>query len=99
MADNHTPDSKLALKGRLSDRRALGVGWLWVNGPVTLFILGPMFERSLRTTVILFDDPWTLAIEHPLLPILAGLGCYFAWRGLRAKTRPDSVLAHAGEEE
>ena len=63
------------------------------------FILGPMFERSLRTTVILFDDPWTLAIEHPLLPILAGLGCYFAWRGLRAKTRPDSVLAHAGEEE
>jgi putative tricarboxylic transport membrane protein len=63
------------------------------------FILGPMFERSLRTTVILYDDPLTLAVQHPLLPILAALGCYFAWRGLRAKARPDSVLAHAGEEE
>jgi putative tricarboxylic transport membrane protein len=63
------------------------------------FILGPMFERSLRTTVILFDDPVTLAVRHPLLPILAALGGYFAWRGLRAKVRPDSALMHAGEEE
>ena len=51
------------------------------------FILGPMFERSLRQTVILFDDPLTLAVQHPLLPILAVLGIYFAWRGLRV-TKP-----------
>ena len=63
------------------------------------FILGPMFERSLRATVILSDDPWSLAVGHPLLPILAALGGFFAWRGLRAKARPDSVLARAGEEE
>jgi putative tricarboxylic transport membrane protein len=63
------------------------------------FILGPMFERSLRTTVILTDNPWRLALDHPLLPILAALGGYFAWRGLRAKVRPDSALMHAGEEE
>jgi putative tricarboxylic transport membrane protein len=49
------------------------------------FILGPMFERSLRHTVILFDDPWTLAVEHPLLPMLAGVGAYSVWRGMRAK--------------
>jgi putative tricarboxylic transport membrane protein len=55
------------------------------------FILGPMFERSLRHTVILFDSPLTLAIEHPLLPILAGLGVYFTWRGHRAKRGPDII--------
>lgn len=49
------------------------------------FILGPMFERSLRHTVILFDNPWALAIEHPLLPVLAGLGAYSAWRGMRTR--------------
>jgi putative tricarboxylic transport membrane protein len=49
------------------------------------FILGPMFERSLRHTVILFDDPLTLAVQHPLLPVLAVLGVYFSWRGMRAK--------------
>jgi putative tricarboxylic transport membrane protein len=63
------------------------------------FILGPMFEHSLRTTVILFDDPLSLAICHPLLPLLAALGGYLAWRGMRAKARPGSVLAHAGQEE
>jgi putative tricarboxylic transport membrane protein len=47
------------------------------------FILGPMFERSLRHTVILFDDPIALAIQHPLLPLLAGLGIYSAWRSRR----------------
>jgi putative tricarboxylic transport membrane protein len=59
------------------------------------FILGPMFERSLRHTVILFDDPWTLCVEHPLLPILTVLGIYSAWRGIRAKTKPESMLSQA----
>jgi putative tricarboxylic transport membrane protein len=59
------------------------------------FILGPMFERSLRHTVILFDDPITLAMHHPLLPVLTALGVYFAWRGSRAKKRPDTILARA----
>ena len=59
------------------------------------FILGPMFERSLRTTIILFDDPTTALIHHPLLPILAAVGVYFAWRGVRAKRQPDDVLARA----
>ena len=59
------------------------------------FILGPMFERSLRTTIILFDDPWTALSRHPLLPILAAIGVCFAWRGVRAKRRPDDVLAQA----
>ena len=45
------------------------------------FILGPMFERALRHTVILFDDPVGLAIQHPLLPLLAALGMVAAWRG------------------
>jgi hypothetical protein len=44
-----------------------------------------MFERALRNTVILFDDPLTLSIQHPLLPILTVLGIVFAWRGTRAK--------------
>ena len=59
------------------------------------FILGPMFERSLRHTVILFDNPFSLTMHHPLLPILSAVGCYFAWRGLRAKKKPDTVLARA----
>jgi putative tricarboxylic transport membrane protein len=59
------------------------------------FILGPMFERSLRHTVILFDNPLALTAEHPLLPILAVLGAYVAWRGIRAKEKPDSPLARA----
>jgi len=48
------------------------------------FILGPMFERSLRHTVILVDDPVRLAFEHPLLPLLALVGVWSAWRGVRA---------------
>jgi putative tricarboxylic transport membrane protein len=47
------------------------------------FILGPMFERALRHTVILFDGPLNLVIEHPLLPLLVALGAYVAWRGSR----------------
>jgi hypothetical protein len=58
-----------------------------------------MFERSLRATVILSDTPWSLAASHPLLPVLAALGAFFAWRGLRARSRPDSALAHAGDED
>lgn len=59
------------------------------------FILGPMFERSLRHTVILFDDPIVLATQHPILPILTGLGLYFAWRSTRAKKKPGTILARA----
>jgi putative tricarboxylic transport membrane protein len=63
------------------------------------YVLGPMFERSLRHTVILFDGPWALVTEHPLLPILTALGVFFAWRSLRAKKRPDTVLAKAAAAE
>ncbi|HMB74642.1 MAG TPA: tripartite tricarboxylate transporter permease, partial [Gammaproteobacteria bacterium] len=49
------------------------------------FILGPMFERALRHTVILADNPFNLAIEHPLLPLLAVFGGYVGWRGTRAR--------------
>jgi putative tricarboxylic transport membrane protein len=63
------------------------------------FILGPMFERSLRHTVILFDGPLTLALQHPLLPILATLGLYSAWRGIRAKATTDNVLLQASAED
>ncbi|MBN1238354.1 MAG: tripartite tricarboxylate transporter permease [Gammaproteobacteria bacterium] len=62
------------------------------------FILGPMFERSLRNTAVLFDDPVTLAVEHPLLPALAALGIYLAWRGNRAKRVSDGVLARPDSE-
>ena len=47
------------------------------------FILGPMFERALRHTVILYDNPLTLAVQHPLLPALVALGAFAAWRGAR----------------
>ena len=49
------------------------------------FVLGPMFERALRNTVNLFDDPTTLVLEHPLLPVLVAIGVAVAWRGLGAK--------------
>lgn len=49
------------------------------------FILGPMFERSLRHTIILFDNPIALTLEHPLLPVLALLGVVAAWRGHRKR--------------
>jgi putative tricarboxylic transport membrane protein len=49
------------------------------------FVLGPMFERALRNTVNLFDDPATLALEHPLLPVLVVLGAVVAWRGVVGK--------------
>jgi putative tricarboxylic transport membrane protein len=45
------------------------------------FVLGPIFERALRNTVNLFDDPWSLAMEHPLLPALLALAAYAVWRG------------------
>jgi putative tricarboxylic transport membrane protein len=49
------------------------------------FVLGPMFERALRNTVNLFDDPVTLGLEHPLLPVLMVLGAVVAWRGVAGK--------------
>jgi putative tricarboxylic transport membrane protein len=49
------------------------------------FILGPMFERALRHTVILVDHPSNLLLEHPLLPLLAGLGAFTAWRSFRGR--------------
>jgi putative tricarboxylic transport membrane protein len=51
------------------------------------FVLGPMFERALRNTVNLFDDPWHLATQHPLLPVLLALGAYAVWRNVFAKPR------------
>lgn len=59
------------------------------------FVLGPMFERALRNTVNLFDDPVTLALEHPLLPVLVVLGAFVAWRGLAGK-RP--LAGHDADE-
>ncbi len=47
------------------------------------FILGPMFERALRHTVILFDGAPALILEHPLLPVMTLLGSAVAWRHLR----------------
>jgi putative tricarboxylic transport membrane protein len=52
------------------------------------FVLGPMFERALRNTVNLFDDPLALVAQHPLLPVLALLGALSAWRGARARGLP-----------
>jgi putative tricarboxylic transport membrane protein len=52
------------------------------------FILGPMFERALRHTIVLFDGAVPLVLEHPLLPILSLFGLYLAWRGLRAGDTP-----------
>jgi putative tricarboxylic transport membrane protein len=49
------------------------------------FILGPMFERALRHTVILFDGSASVALQHPLLPLLAGLGAFTAWRSFRGR--------------
>lgn len=63
------------------------------------FILGPMFERSLRHTVILFDDPLTLALQHPLLPLLAALGIYSAWRGSRAKDQSGNPLSRVAADD
>ncbi|MGD2168425.1 MAG: tripartite tricarboxylate transporter permease [Gammaproteobacteria bacterium] len=48
------------------------------------FILGPMFERALRHTVVLFDGPLNLLYQHPLLPVLVLLAAFAAWRGARA---------------
>ena len=59
------------------------------------FILGPMFERALRQTVILYVDAGTLVTQHPLLPIMSAIGLVVAWRALRAKREPGSVLARA----
>ena len=51
------------------------------------FVLGPIFERALRNTVNLFDDPWQLATQHPLLPVLLMLGAYTIWRSAAAKQK------------
>jgi putative tricarboxylic transport membrane protein len=58
------------------------------------FVLGPMFERSLRNTVALVDDPWTLVLEHPLLPALAALGAYVAVRALAKPRRRATLESH-----
>ena len=51
------------------------------------FVLGPIFERALRNTVNLFDDPMSLAMQHPLLPALLALGAYAVWRGTAAERK------------
>ena len=48
----------------------------------------PIFERALRNTVNLFDDPWRLATQHPLLPVLLALGAYTVWRSAVVKQQP-----------
>jgi cytochrome c oxidase assembly factor CtaG len=35
--------------------------------------------------VNLFDDPVTLAVAHPLLPVLVVLGGVVVWRGVARK--------------
>lgn len=52
------------------------------------FVLGPMFEHALRNTVNLFDSPWQLATQHPLLPVLLAFGVYAVWRST-ARKRPN----------
>ena len=59
------------------------------------FILGPMFERALRHTVILFDNPLSLLVQHPLLPLLCVLGAVAAWRGMRADEAFESTRDQA----
>lgn len=65
------------------------------------FVLGPMFERALRNTVNLFDDPWHLAVQHALLPALALLAVSIVWRGAvaqrRAAVAAGSVCARLGD--
>jgi putative tricarboxylic transport membrane protein len=51
------------------------------------FVLGPIFERALRNTVNLFDNPWSLATQHPLLPVLLALALYAVWRSAGAGRR------------
>lgn len=63
------------------------------------FILGPMFERSLRHTVILFDDPVSVSLQHPLLPILSIVGFYSAWRGIKARARHGGALSGPGSAD
>jgi putative tricarboxylic transport membrane protein len=55
------------------------------------FVLGPIFERALRNTVNLFDDPWQLATRHPLLPVFLALGMYAVWRSAAAKPRSGAM--------
>ena len=52
------------------------------------FVLGPIFERALRNTVNLFDDPLSLSAQHPLLPVLLALAAYTIWRSARGKRKP-----------
>lgn len=53
------------------------------------FILGPMFERELRHTIILFDGSASFFAQHPLLPLLIGLGAFAAWRSTRVEAKAD----------
>jgi putative tricarboxylic transport membrane protein len=55
------------------------------------FVLGPMFERSLRNTVALVDDPLALAVEHPLLLALIAVAAYVATRGVLRKSQHRTV--------
>jgi putative tricarboxylic transport membrane protein len=47
------------------------------------FILGPMFERALRHSLVLFDGQPGAVTEHPLLPAFVLLAVFVVWRGTR----------------
>lgn len=49
------------------------------------YIIGPMFEKSLRHTVILIDDP-RLLLDHPVLLVMVILSIISAWRMSRRPT-------------
>lgn len=49
------------------------------------FILGPMFERSLRHTIVLLDGQPALVRQHPLLLVLIALAGFAVWRGFRTR--------------
>ncbi len=48
------------------------------------FVLGPIFERALRNTVNLFDDPLSLAMRASVAAGVLALACYALWRGTAA---------------
>ncbi len=55
------------------------------------FILGPMFERALRHTVVLLNGQPVLVFQHPLLLVLVGLAGFSIWRSTRARTTGSEV--------
>ena len=56
------------------------------------FILGPMFERALRHTIVIFEGKPSAILEHPLLTAFVLLAAFIVWRGTRTRfVENDSV--------